>query len=89
LTALDTLDPGGFIGLADFSYLADHASQPFAREWPRNKAIRQHDKFVVADFSLPAAFLALISCVLISMKGGESWRCRMDLPKRRSPVILP
>lgn len=52
---LEVRKPDGSTGLVDFAYLADHAPQPFKREWQGGKGINIHHKFVVTDFNLPSA----------------------------------
>jgi len=52
---LEVRKPDGSIGLVDFTYLADHAPEPFKTEWSGGNGIHQHDKFVVTDFNLPSA----------------------------------
>jgi phosphatidylserine/phosphatidylglycerophosphate/cardiolipin synthase-like enzyme len=39
----------------DFSYLAQHAPEPFKTEWSGGSGIHQHDKFIVTDFNLASA----------------------------------
>ena len=52
---LEIHKPDGSVGLVDFSYLAQHAPEPFKTEWSGGSGIHQHDKFIVTDFNLPSA----------------------------------
>ena len=52
---LEVKKPDGSIGLVDFSFLADHAPEPFKSEWSGGSGINIHHKFVVTDFNLPTA----------------------------------
>lgn len=52
---LEVKKPDGSLGVVDFKYLADHAPQPFKREWSGGSGINIHHKFVVTDFNLPTA----------------------------------
>jgi phosphatidylserine/phosphatidylglycerophosphate/cardiolipin synthase-like enzyme len=55
LGQLEVRKPDGSVGLVDFKYLAEHAPQPFKREWSGGGGINIHHKFVVTDFNLPTA----------------------------------
>ncbi len=52
---LTLVKPDGLVGLVDFEYLAEHAPEPFKREWSGGSGINVHHKFVVTDFNLPTA----------------------------------
>jgi phosphatidylserine/phosphatidylglycerophosphate/cardiolipin synthase-like enzyme len=47
--------PDGSIATVDFAYLAANAPEPFKSDWSGGAGIHIHHKFVVTDFSLPAA----------------------------------
>jgi phosphatidylserine/phosphatidylglycerophosphate/cardiolipin synthase-like enzyme len=52
---MDLIKPSGEVGVVDFTFLAEHAPEPFKSEWSGGKGINIHDKFVVVDFDQPAA----------------------------------
>jgi phosphatidylserine/phosphatidylglycerophosphate/cardiolipin synthase-like enzyme len=52
---LEVRKPDGSVGIADFAFLAKNAPEPFKSEWAGGSGIHEHHKFVVTDFSLPAA----------------------------------